>query len=154
MLKENLRITEDRLKMMNDFLMDPDNPLVNDLLAVIDRYGGVEEINRKAREAGKVESLGIDHRRMPVFAKDAHVVIGCDRVEFVPGGEPALTKSVFLSAPAPYQRTALLVCCPLGYHIEDVTDRLRLPDVDFHQRKARLGEVNVRVDEAWHECLA
>jgi len=57
MSREKLLITEDRLKMMNDFLMDPNNPLVNDLLATIDKYGGVEEINRKAAEAGKVENL-------------------------------------------------------------------------------------------------
>lgn len=57
MSREKLMITEDRLKMMNDFLMDPGNPLVNDLLAVIDKYGGVDEINRKAAEAGKVETL-------------------------------------------------------------------------------------------------
>ncbi len=43
--------------MMNDFLMDPNNPLVNDLLATIDKYGGVDEINRKAAEAGKLENL-------------------------------------------------------------------------------------------------
>ena len=42
---------------MNDFLMNPDNELVNDLLAVIEKYGGVDEINRKAAEAGKVETL-------------------------------------------------------------------------------------------------
>ncbi|MCK4757059.1 MAG: hypothetical protein KAS67_01265 [Thermoplasmata archaeon] len=57
MSREKLMITEDRLKMVNDFLMDPSNPLVNDLLAVIDKYGGVDEINRKAAEAGKVETL-------------------------------------------------------------------------------------------------
>ncbi len=37
--------------------MDPKNKLVNDLLAVVEKYGGPEEINRKAREAGKVENL-------------------------------------------------------------------------------------------------
>lgn len=57
MSREKLMITEDRLKQMNDFLTDPSNPLVNDLMAVIDKYGGAEDINRKAAEAGKVENL-------------------------------------------------------------------------------------------------
>jgi hypothetical protein len=37
--------------------MNPKNTLVNDLLAVVEKYGGPEEINRKAREAGNVEIL-------------------------------------------------------------------------------------------------
>ena len=37
--------------------MNPDTRVVNDLLAIIDKYGGAEEINRKAKEAGKLENL-------------------------------------------------------------------------------------------------
>ena len=57
MLRNKLEITPDRLKRMNDFLLDENNPLVNDLLAVIDKYGGPEEINRKAAEAGSINTL-------------------------------------------------------------------------------------------------
>lgn len=56
-MRDKLVITQDRLQKMNDFLLDPANPLVGDLLAVIDKYGGVDEINRKAEEAGKLENL-------------------------------------------------------------------------------------------------
>ena len=56
-MRSKLAIEDKRLDEINDFLMDPDNKLVNDLLAVVDKYGGPEEINRKAREAGKVENL-------------------------------------------------------------------------------------------------
>jgi len=37
--------------------MDPSNKLVQDLLTVVEKYGGPEEINRKAREYGSIESL-------------------------------------------------------------------------------------------------
>ncbi len=57
MSREMLKISDKRLNEINDFLMDPDNRLVNDLLAIIDKYGGVDEINRKAEEAGKLENL-------------------------------------------------------------------------------------------------
>ncbi len=56
-MRDKLVITQDRLQKMNDFLLDPGNPLVGDLLAVIDKYGGVNDINRKAEEAGKLENL-------------------------------------------------------------------------------------------------
>ena len=57
MLRDKLAISEDRLKTINDFLTNPDNALINGFMKVIDKYGGVDEINRKAREAGKLENL-------------------------------------------------------------------------------------------------
>jgi hypothetical protein len=56
-LREKLRISEDNLKEINDFLLREDNPLVNGLLDIIEKHGGVEEINRQAREARKLENL-------------------------------------------------------------------------------------------------
>jgi len=56
-LKEKLRIKEENLKEINDFLLRADNPLVNGLLKIIEKYGGVDEINRKARETRKLENL-------------------------------------------------------------------------------------------------
>ena len=55
--REKLRISEDDLKEINDFLLREDNPLVNGLFEIVEKHGGVEEINRKAREARKLESL-------------------------------------------------------------------------------------------------
>jgi hypothetical protein len=55
--RENLRISEDNLKEINDFLVRRDNPLVNGLLEVVEKHGGVEEINRRASEACKLENL-------------------------------------------------------------------------------------------------
>ncbi len=56
-IRSKLVVENKRLDEINTFLMDPKNKLVNDLLAVVEKYGGPEEINRKAREAGKVENL-------------------------------------------------------------------------------------------------
>ena len=56
-IRSKLAIEDKRLDEINAFLMDPDNKLVNDLLSVVEKYDGPEEINRKAREAGKVENL-------------------------------------------------------------------------------------------------
>jgi hypothetical protein len=56
-LKERLRIKEENLKEINDFLLREDNPLVNGLLKIVEKYGGVDEINRKAKEARKLENI-------------------------------------------------------------------------------------------------
>lgn len=56
-IRNKLAIENKRLDEINDFLMDPKNKLVNDLLSVIEKYGGPDEINRKAKESGKVENL-------------------------------------------------------------------------------------------------
>lgn len=46
-------------------LTGQDNPLIDGLLGLIDKYGGVEEINRKAKESGRLdarlERLHADH---------------------------------------------------------------------------------------------
>ncbi|RLB93901.1 MAG: hypothetical protein DRH26_02665 [Deltaproteobacteria bacterium] len=56
-LREKLKINPKRFEEINSFLMSPDNELVNKLLALIEKYGGVDEINRKHDEAGKLENL-------------------------------------------------------------------------------------------------
>ncbi len=70
-LRERLRISEENLREVNDFLMREDNPLVNELLRIVEKYGGVDEINRRAREASKLENLMERLReKNPSFAKD------------------------------------------------------------------------------------
>jgi len=55
--RSRLAIDDFRLKEINDFLTNPNNKLVNDLLEVINKYGGSEEINKKAKENGSIDSL-------------------------------------------------------------------------------------------------
>jgi hypothetical protein len=70
-LRQKLMIREENLKEINDFLLNPKNPLINDLIQVIDKYGGVEEINSKAREASKYENLVAKlQSKKPEYIKD------------------------------------------------------------------------------------
>jgi hypothetical protein len=56
-IRNKLIIDEKRLKEINDFLLNPDNKIISDLLHVIEKYGGPEEINKKAKEAANIERL-------------------------------------------------------------------------------------------------
>ena len=56
-LRDRLKIHEENLKEINDFLLRKDNQLVNDLLEIVEKYGGVDEINHKAEEARKIDKL-------------------------------------------------------------------------------------------------
>lgn len=56
-IQNKLAIEGRRLDKINAFLTDPNNKLVNNLLSIVEKYGGPEEINRKASESGKVKNL-------------------------------------------------------------------------------------------------
>ena len=69
--EKNLKIAQKNLTEINEFLTRKDNPLADGLLEIIDEFGGVNEINRKARESCKLESLmtRLEKNRSP-FVKD------------------------------------------------------------------------------------
>jgi hypothetical protein len=56
-LRNRLKIPESTLNEINNFLIDPNNRLVNQILTIIDKYGSIEEINRKSREARSLPKL-------------------------------------------------------------------------------------------------
>jgi hypothetical protein len=56
-IRQRLAIPGDRLDLINAFLLDPEGRIVNDLLAVVARYGTPDEINAQAREAGRLPAL-------------------------------------------------------------------------------------------------
>jgi len=56
-LRSALKISVQRVDELNALLTDPNNPVISGLLEVIDRYGGPQEINRRAAEAARLESL-------------------------------------------------------------------------------------------------
>jgi hypothetical protein len=70
-LRSKLKIQEQNLEEVNRFLGAKNNPLVDALLNIVDKYGGVDEINRKATEARKVENLmaRLERKKSP-FLKD------------------------------------------------------------------------------------
>jgi hypothetical protein len=69
--RAKLRINEDSLKEINKFLLKKDNPLVNKLLEIVDKYGGVKEINKRANDARKIGNLmsRLEKKKSP-FIKD------------------------------------------------------------------------------------
>jgi len=56
-LREKLAIPRERFDEINALLLDPESNVINDFLAVVEKYGTVEAINRKAEEARKLPSL-------------------------------------------------------------------------------------------------
>ena len=56
-LRERLEISPDRLADINAILLNPDSQVVNDFLAVVEKYGMPEEINRQAAEARQLPNL-------------------------------------------------------------------------------------------------
>jgi len=56
-LRQQLEISADRLKEVNAFLTDPDNETVSRILEIVEKYGGPQEINRKAAAARQFEHL-------------------------------------------------------------------------------------------------
>jgi hypothetical protein len=56
-LRSKIAIDIKRLEEINAFLTDPENKLVSDFLTIVEKYGGPDEINRKATEAGRLENL-------------------------------------------------------------------------------------------------
>jgi len=75
-LREKLKISDKAVKSINEFILDKNNPLFNDLMEIIEKYGGIEEINRKAREMGKIENLMQKlEKKKPSYVKDLEWLI-------------------------------------------------------------------------------
>ncbi len=56
-LRKQLKIPAANVAQVNQFLLDPNNKLVNDVMAVIAKYGSIDEINRESVEARKLPNL-------------------------------------------------------------------------------------------------
>ncbi len=75
-LREKLKIPDKAIKSINEFILDGKNPLINELMELIEKYGGVEEINRKAEEAGKLDNLMQRlEKKQPSYVKDLEWLI-------------------------------------------------------------------------------
>lgn len=85
MLREKVKISEKRLEEINNFLLDSNNKLINDLLGIVEKYGGVDEINRKAEEAGRLENiLGKLREKKSPYIKDLEwLTEKRDNIEFI-----------------------------------------------------------------------
>jgi hypothetical protein len=56
-LRDRLLIPTDNLDAINDLLLNPDTTIINELLKVVEKYGGPEEINRQAEAARALPHL-------------------------------------------------------------------------------------------------
>jgi hypothetical protein len=56
-LRQRLAISQDSLEQINQFLTDPNSEVINDILDIVEKHGGPEEINRKAAAARDLPSL-------------------------------------------------------------------------------------------------
>jgi hypothetical protein len=56
-LLKQLKIPNGNLAAINNFLLDPKNKLVKDVVKVIAKHGSIDEINRKSREARQLPNL-------------------------------------------------------------------------------------------------
>jgi hypothetical protein len=84
-LRERLRIGLEPLEKINVLLLDPDSRVINDFLAVVEKHGGVDEINRKAQEARKLPNLmaRLKEIRSPYVADLEWLIEQRDRSAFV-----------------------------------------------------------------------
>jgi len=75
-IREKLKIPEKNVQEINKFLLNENNPLINDLLNVIDKYGGINEINHRAKEASQLENLisRLD-KKQPDYVQDLNWLI-------------------------------------------------------------------------------
>jgi len=88
-LRARLRIPESRLEGINEVLLGPNSRVVDDLLAVVARYGTPEEINAKANEARKLENLMARLRKLgsPYVADVEWLIAQRDQGAFVSEAE-------------------------------------------------------------------
>ena len=75
-LRSLLKIPTSRLDAINSVLLDPNSRVMNDMLAVIAKYGTPDEINRKHRESRKMENLFKQiQAKAPEYIKDLNWLI-------------------------------------------------------------------------------
>jgi len=84
-LRDRLTISQEALDEINALLLDPGSRVVNDFLTVVEKYGAVEEINRRAEEARKLPNLMARLREVnPSYVTDLEWLIEQrDREAFV-----------------------------------------------------------------------
>ncbi|MFX1600178.1 MAG: hypothetical protein ACFFB6_06235 [Promethearchaeota archaeon] len=75
-LRDKLKISNKALDAVNKFLSDENNILINNLFEIIEKYGGIEEINKKAKEASKLDNLLNNlSKKKPEYTQDIEWLI-------------------------------------------------------------------------------
>jgi len=72
-LRKRLSISPHRVEEINEFLTKQGNPIVESLIEIVDKHGGIKEINRRAEESGSLDSLMERlEKSNPAFLKDLY----------------------------------------------------------------------------------
>jgi len=84
-LRNALKISDQRIDELNALITDTNNPVISGLLEVIDRYGGPQEINRRAAEAARLENLmaRLEQANSPYFKDLRWLVEQRDQEAFI-----------------------------------------------------------------------
>jgi hypothetical protein len=70
-LRDRLKINPSRLDAINNILLNPDMDVINDFLAVVEKYGTPEEINAKADQARDLDNLlAVVEKTKPEYLED------------------------------------------------------------------------------------
>jgi hypothetical protein len=70
-LRSRLTINPSRLDAINNILLNPDMDVINDFLAVVEKYGTPEEINAKADQALNLDNLlSVVEKTKPEYLED------------------------------------------------------------------------------------
>ena len=56
-MKEKLVIDSNMLNEVNKFLTKKSNPVIDEIIKIVDKYGGPKKINDLAQQNGKIEIL-------------------------------------------------------------------------------------------------
>lgn len=84
-LRQLLQIPQSRLDEINDILLNPETLVINEFMAVVNKYGSPEEINQKAQAAGQLPALIEKVRqRTPEYLTDLEwLQKQCDQKAFI-----------------------------------------------------------------------
>ncbi|MDG6219264.1 MAG: hypothetical protein QCI00_07470, partial [Candidatus Thermoplasmatota archaeon] len=75
-LRNELKINTKNVTQVNEFLMDSNNDLINAFLTIVEKYGSPEEINKKAKNARKIDNLiGRLQKRNSPYVNDLNWLI-------------------------------------------------------------------------------
>ncbi len=70
-LRDRLKINPSKLDAINNILLNPDMDVINDFLAVVEKYGTPEEINAKADQARDLDNLlAMVEKTKPEYLED------------------------------------------------------------------------------------
>jgi hypothetical protein len=85
-MKDQLKIDRKVLDSINTFLQREDNPVIQDIMKIIDSHGGAKAINQAAAENGRLENLLAKvQRQTPRYADDlAWLMEQRDGGKFIP----------------------------------------------------------------------